>query len=301
MEILTLETCALCPRRCHAERNANEGFGFCRMPSLPVLARAALHHWEEPPISGTRGAGTVFFSGCSLRCVYCQNERISQKNVGEPVTPARLRDIFEELISAGAHNIDLVNPTHFSHVLELVLEQPLPVPVIWNSGGYDRVETLRRLEGKIDVYLPDFKYPDREAAKHFSAAEDYPDVAKAAILEMVRQTGPYSLSKDGLLERGVLIRHLLLPGRLNEAKQGMDWVKEKFPPQSVLFSLMGQYVPQARAGEHPPLDRRLRRSELRAAVAYMQALELDGFTQEAASAQTDYIPAFDLHGVHAQY
>ena len=193
--------CVQCPRRCGAERTGTAGAGVCGMPSLPVVARAALHHWEEPPISGTRGAGTIFFSGCSLGCVYCQNEEISHRGVGKVISEERLREIFRELISQGAHNIDLVNPTHFSHVLERVLEEPLPVPVVWNSGGYDLPETLRRLEGKVDIYLPDLKYLDEAGAARYSGAPDYPERAKAAILEMYRQTGP-CVEEDGLLCRG---------------------------------------------------------------------------------------------------
>ncbi len=288
--------CVQCPRRCGAERTGTAGAGVCGMPSLPVVARAALHHWEEPPISGTRGAGTIFFSGCSLGCVYCQNEEISHRGVGKVISEERLREIFRELISQGAHNIDLVNPTHFSHVLERVLEEPLPVPVVWNSGGYDLPETLRRLEGKVDIYLPDLKYLDEAGAARYSGAPDYPERAKAAILEMYRQTGP-CVEEDGLLCRGVVIRHLLLPGRLAQAKAVMDWVAEQFPPGAVYFSLMSQYTPWGRAAEYPEIDRKLRRAESRAARAYMENLGLAGFVQDEDSARREYTPAFDLAGV----
>ena len=288
--------CVQCPHRCGAERTGTAGAGVCGMPSLPVVARAALHHWEEPPISGTRGAGTIFFSGCSLGCVYCQNEEISHRGVGKVISEERLREIFRELISQGAHNIDLVNPTHFSHVLERVLEEPLPVPVVWNSGGYDLPETLRRLEGKVDIYLPDLKYLDEAGAARYSGAPDYPERAKAAILEMYRQTGP-CVEEDGLLCRGVVIRHLLLPGRLAQAKAVMDWVAEQFPPGAVYFSLMSQYTPWGRAAEYPEIDRKLRRTESRAARAYMENLGLAGFVQDEDSARREYTPAFDLTGV----
>lgn len=291
-------TCTQCPRRCGSLRTAEEGHGVCAMPATPVLARAALHHWEEPPLSGTRGAGTVFFTGCPLHCVYCQNESISQGGFGEAVSPSRLREIFEALIAAGAHNIDLVNPTHFSHLLQEVLAAPLAVPVVWNTSGYERVSTLRALAGKVQIYLPDFKYPDAAGAARYSGAADYPTVVKRAIVEMVRQTGPYELAEDGLLKRGVLLRHLLLPGRLREAKMVMDFLAETFPPHYILFSLMGQYTPLSVAKQMPPLDRHLRNSELRAAVAYMQALGLEGYTQEIGAAGSDYIPPFDLSGVH---
>ena len=288
--------CAQCPRRCGAVRTDTSGGGFCQMPALPVLARAALHHWEEPCLSGTRGAGTVFFSGCALRCVFCQNSQISRENFGKPVRVERLREIFSELIAQGAHNIDLVSPTHFSHAVAAALEAPLPVPVVWNSGGYDSVETLRTLAGKIDIYLPDLKYVTPARAKKYSGAENYPEIAKAAILEMFRQVGA-PVFEDGLLKRGVLIRHLLLPGGLSEAKLVMDWAAEQFPNGEVLFSLMSQYVPLGRAAEFPELDRRLRRSEARAAAEYMAALGLAGYTQEPDAADAGYVPRFDLTGV----
>ena len=290
-----MTNCTLCPRQCKADRTV--GKGRCRMPDRPVLARAALHHWEEPPLSGTRGAGTVFFSGCSLGCIFCQNDSISQQDFGKEITVPRLREIFFELIEAGAHNIDLVNPTHYAHVVSEALTEPLPVPVVWNSGGYDRVETLRALEGKVQIYLPDYKYPDPAGAKQYAMAEDYPDVARAAIREMVRQTGPYELDEDGILQKGVIIRHLILPGRLEQAKAVMDWVAETFPPHTVLFSLMSQYTPWGKADQYPELNRRLRKSEVRAAAAYMANLGLDGFSQEESAAKAEYIPDFDLTGL----
>ena len=288
--------CSLCPRLCRAERTETAGRGHCRMPELPVVARAALHQWEEPPISGTRGSGTVFFSGCSLDCVFCQNDQISHRDFGKGVTVERLREICQALIAQGAHNINFVNPTHYAHVVARLLEEPLPVPVVWNSGGYDRVETLRALEGKVDIYLPDLKYLTPALAERYSGAADYPAAAAAAIREMVRQTGPCQM-EDGLLKRGTVIRHLVLPGHLAEAKGVMDFVAGEFPAGTVLFSLMSQYLPQGRAGEFPQLDRRLRGSEARAAQAYMEALGLEGFTQEGSAADAGYIPPFDLTGV----
>ena len=290
-----MTNCTLCPRHCGADRTT--GKGRCRMPDRPVLARAALHHWEEPPLSGTRGAGTVFFSGCSLGCIFCQNDSISQQDFGKEISVARLREIFFELVEAGAHNIDLVNPTHYAHVVSEALTEPLPVPVVWNSGGYDRVEVLRALEGKVQIYLPDYKYPDPAGAKKYAMAEDYPDVAREAIREMVRQTGPYQLDEEGILQTGVIIRHLILPGRLEQAKAVMDWVAETFPPHTVLFSLMSQYTPWGKADQYPELNRRLRKSEVRAAAAYMANLGLDGFSQEESAAKAEYIPDFDLTGL----
>ena len=289
--------CQLCPRRCGALRTETEGRGYCRMPALPVLARAALHQWEEPPISGTRGSGTIFFSGCPLGCVFCQNEEISHRDVGKPVTVQRLRQICMELVDQGAHNINFVTPTHYSHILAQVLDAPLPVPVVFNSGGYDSVSTLKSLEGKIDIYLPDLKYMDSAPAGRYSAAPDYPAVAAAAIREMVRQVGPCVFDENGLLKKGVIIRHLVLPGQAEGAKQVMDWVAREFPKGTVLFSLMSQYTPYGRADQFPEIDRKLRRGEIRAVQDYMDALGLDGFTQERTSAKREYTPPFDLSGL----
>ena len=267
------------------------------MPESPVIARAALHMWEEPPISGTRGSGTVFFSGCSLKCIFCQNELISHQNFGRTVSLERLREICLGLIEQGAHNINFVNPTHFAHVLPDLLNQPLGVPTVYNTGGYDKVDTLRTLDEKIDIYLPDLKYLGTEYAKRFSGAENYPETATAAILEMYRQTGPCVFDEDGMLKKGVIIRHLLLPGRLEEAKAVMDWVSEHFAPGEVLFSLMSQYTPWGKAKDDPVLSRRLRPSEARNAQEYMNNLGLEGFVQDDSSAQTEYIPPFDLTGI----
>lgn len=289
--------CQLCPRRCGALRTETEGKGYCRMPALPVLARAALHQWEEPPISGTRGSGTIFFSGCPLGCVFCQNEEISHRDVGKTVTVQRLRQICMELVDQGAHNINFVTPTHYSHILAQVLDTPLPVPVVFNSGGYDSVSTLKSLEGKIDIYLPDLKYMDGAPAGRYSAAPDYPAVAAAAIREMVRQVGPCVFDENGLLKKGVIIRHLVLPGQAEGAKQVMDWVAREFPKGTVLFSLMSQYTPYGRADQFPEIDRKLRRGEIRALQDYMDALGLDGFTQERTSAKREYTPPFDLSGL----
>ena len=290
--------CNLCPRRCGALRDETRGLGRCRMPSVPVAARAALHHWEEPPISGSRGSGTIFFSGCSLGCVFCQNQKISHRDFGKAVSLDRLVQICDELIAQGAHNINFVNPTHFTHAVRaLLIRHPLPVPVVWNSGGYDRVETLRALEGLVDVYLPDLKYLDPDTAGRYSAAPDYPEMAAAAIREMVRQTGPCQFDGDGLLRRGTVIRHLILPGQVGQAKAVMDWVSREFPPGTVLFSLMSQYTPWGDLSACPELNRRLRPGEMRAAREYMENLGLDGFTQERTSAREEYTPPFDLTGI----
>ena len=290
--------CNLCPRQCGALREADRGDGVCRMPAVPVLARAALHHWEEPPVSGTRGSGTIFFSGCSLGCVFCQNQQISHQDFGKPVSLERLAQICDELTAQGAHNINFVNPTHYAHVVRALLKTyPLSVPAVWNSGGYDRVETLRTLDGLVDIYLPDLKYLDPETAGRYSAASDYPQAAQAAIREMVRQTGPCRFDEHGLLIRGTGIRHLILPGQVEQAKRIMDWVAREVPPGSVLFSLMSQYTPWGNLAPYPELSRRLRGGEMRSAREYMENLGLAGFTQERTSAKEEYTPPFDLTGV----
>lgn len=278
-----------------ARRDAQAGEGFCGLPATPVVARAGLHLWEEPCVSGARGSGAVFFSGCVLRCVYCQNHAISHENFGKPVSVERLREIFWELIGQGAHNINLVSPTPFAPAIREALAEPLPVPVVWNTGGYERVETLRSLEGKVQVWLPDLKYVDSGLSQDLSGAADYFGAASAAIEEMVRQTGDYVL-EDGLLKRGVLIRHLMLPGQLENTKAVLDWVAETFRPGQVLLSLMAQYTPQP--GAEGLLSRRVTGAEYRAALRYMENLGItDGYCQDAASARAEYTPDFDLTGV----
>lgn len=287
--------CTLCPRWCGAERTAEAGGGFCRMPGGLRVARAMLHHWEEPPISGQNGAGTVFFSGCTLGCVYCQNGDISAGGFGKDISTARLREIFEELIAQGAHNIELVTPTHFLPWILPALTPRLPVPVVYNCGGYERVETLRALEGLVDVYLPDLKYADGALAAELSGAADYFPVACEAIREMFRQVGPYVL-EDGLLTRGVVIRHLVLPGYLDNTRRVLDWIAETFAPGDVLVSLMSQYTPTANMTGR--LARRVTAAEYRAAADYMRNCGItDGFVQERTSAEEAYTPAFDGEGV----
>ena len=287
--------CTLCPRRCGAERTAEAGGGFCRMPGGLRVARAMLHHWEEPPISGRNGAGTVFFSGCTLGCVYCQNGDISAGGFGKDISTARLREIFEELIAQGAHNIELVTPTHFLPWILPALTPRLPVPVVYNCGGYERVETLRALEGLVDVYLPDLKYADGALAAELSGAADYFPVACEAIQEMFRQVGPYVI-EDGLLTRGVVIRHLVLPGYLDNTRRVLDWIAETFAPGDVLVSLMSQYTPTANMTGR--LARRVTAAEYRAAADYMRNCGItDGFVQERTSAEEAYTPEFDGEGV----
>ena len=284
------ERCSACPRNCGTVRPG----GFCGMPAEPVIARAAPHHWEEPCISGKEGSGAVFFSGCNLRCAFCQNYDISAEKNGKQITVGRLREIFSDLVAGGAHNLNLVTGTHYADAICAALEPQPSVPVVWNCGGYESVETLRRMEGKIQVYLPDLKYADGALAGRLSSAPDYPEVAKAAILEMFRQTGPYEFDDDGMLIRGVMIRHLVLPGELDNTFDVLDWIAATFHPGSVLVSLMGQYTPNGHGGP----DRRLTEDEYQRTVDYMLALGLmEGYIQELSSANEEYTPAFDLTGV----
>lgn len=289
-------TCTLCPRNCGAERGPDRPGGVCGMPLSPVVARAMLHQWEEPCLTGERGAGAVFFSGCSLRCAYCQNRPISQGGFGKQIPVSRLREIFRELIAQGAACLDLVTPTHFTlAVLEALGGEPWPVPVVWNCGGYEKMETLRLLEGKVQIYLPDLKYALPGPAGKYSAAEDYFDRVAPAILEMFRQTGPCRL-ENGLLKSGVLIRHLLLPGELENTRRCIDWVSRTFRPGDVLFSLMSQYTPQP--GASGVLSRRVTRAEYRSALEYMENCGITGgYTQERTSAKEEYTPDFDLSGL----
>lgn len=290
--------CTLCPRRCFAVRTETSGTGVCGMGLRPVVAKAMLHMWEEPCISGTNGSGAVFFSGCALNCVYCQNHTISLSRHGKPITPGRLREIYLELISAGAHNINLVNPTHFAECILDSLGDGLPVPIVYNSGGYESTAALNRFEGKIQIYLPDFKYALSEPAIRYSRAADYPETAKRALLEMYRQTGPYVTDEDGLLKSGVVIRHLVLPGALENTFRVIDWVAETFSPGDVLFSLMSQYTPYGDTQKFPELQRRLTQEEYDAAIDYLGSSAIgDGFYQELSSAREEYIPDFDLTGV----
>lgn len=287
--------CNLCPRSCGAERTETVAGGVCAMPSTPAAAKAMLHLWEEPCLTGDRGAGCVFFSGCNLRCVFCQNGDISRDGFGKPVSVSRLREIYGELIARGAECIDLVTPTHFTPAVAESLTEPLPVPVVWNSGGYEKPETLRLLEGRVQIYLPDLKYALPGPAKAYSGAEDYFHWASAAILEMFRQTGPYKM-EDGRLQSGVLIRHLVLPGEPENTRRVLDWVSKTFRPGDVLFSLMAQYTPQT--GAVGKLARRVTRAEYAAAARYMENCGIaDGYVQERTSAKEEYTPEFDLSGL----
>lgn len=294
--MLSYTHCTLCPRACGVDRAAGQT-GFCRMPGQVHAARAAAHYWEEPVISGSFGSGTVFFSGCTLRCGFCQNVQISRENFGKPLASTDLRRIFMKLIDEGVQNINLVTPTHFLPDILPALTPKLPVPVVYNCGGYESVETLRALEGTVDVYLPDFKYSDGALAGRLSAAPDYPEIAAAAILEMVRQTGPCEIV-DGELRRGTLVRHLILPGCVDNSLGVVDWFADHFPTGSVLFSLMAQYIPMGPLAETPPFDRPITADEYAAVESWMDLRGVkNGFCQDFSAARRDFIPPFDLSGL----
>ena len=280
--------CRLCPRECAVDRTAGE-LGFCRCPDGVLVAKAMLHKWEEPALAGSGGSGAVFFGGCTLKCKYCQNAAISSGAVGKNMDPKALRQLFEDLISQGAENIDLVTPTHFLPGILPALEPRLPVPVVYNCGGYESVETLRALEGKVDIYLPDLKYADPKLGAALSAAPDYFPVATKAIREMVRQTGPVQWNGDKVV-KGTIIRHLILPGFVDNSLKVLDWIGETFAPGEVLVSLMRQYTPM---GNLPaPLDRRVTDEEYDAVLSWMYLNDLEGFTQEAEAADVGFIPDF---------
>ena len=294
--MLSYEHCTLCPRRCGVGRTKGER-GFCGMPDKLYAARAGAHYWEEPVISGSFGSGAIFFSGCTLRCAFCQNYTISDEHFGRELTPQALRAAMERLIDEGVQNINLVTPTHFLPSILPALKPKLPVPVVYNCGGYESVETLRQLEGKIDVYLPDFKYSDNALAKRLSAAPDYYETAAAAILEMYRQVGR-PVIEDEQMTRGVLLRHLVLPGFVDNSLGVLDWIAENFRSGDILVSLMSQYVPMGKAKAMPPLDRRITETEYDAVLSYMELLGIeDGFTQDFSAATSDYTPEFDLTGL----
>ena len=291
------KACSICPRNCSALRGENGG-GYCMSPALPRVARAAPHYGEEPCIGGGRGTGAVFFTGCNLRCVYCQNREISRGQTGRSLTVPELREVFLKLRDMGVVSLDLVTGTHYTPwIAEALSGLELGIPVVWNSSGYESVESLRQLEGLVQVYMPDFKYWKGDIARHYSAAEDYPAVAKAAIKEMYRQVGPYELDGEGLMKRGVLIRHLILPGQDLNAMDVMDFAAEEFPAGSVMFSLMSQYTPMPGLDKFPELQSPIEPELNERLISYMRRLGLEGYWQETGSATEEMIPDFDLTGL----
>ena len=279
--------CKLCPRECGADRSGGQ-VGFCGCPPTALVAKTMLHKWEEPALAGSGGSGAVFFGGCTLQCSYCQNAAISTCPAGTPTDSKRLRALLEELIARGAENIDLVTPTHFLPTVIPALRPKLPVPVVYNCGGYERVESLRALVGLVDIYLPDFKYADPSLAKTLSNAEDYVNRIIPAITEMVRQVGPPQWEGERL-KKGVIIRHLILPGHVENSLKVLDMIGERFG-KSVLVSLMRQYTPVN--GLPAPLDRPVSEDEYQSVLSWMFLNDLDGFTQEAESAAESFIPEF---------
>ena len=285
---MNYDACTLCPRQCGVNRSAGQR-GFCGGGDRALVAKAMRHFWEEPVLAGSGGSGAVFFGGCTLGCRYCQNRAISGTPVGAPMDSAGLRAVMEDLIAQGAENIDLVTPTQFLPTLLPALTPKLPVPVVYNCGGFERVETLRALEGAVDIYLPDMKYADNALAARLSGAPDYFETAAAAITEMVRQTGSVRWEGEKIV-RGVLIRHLILPGQVENSLKVLDWIGEQFAPEQVLVSLMRQYTPMP--GMTPPLDRPITEEEYEAVLSWMYLNRLEGFTQEAAAADRGFIPDF---------
>lgn len=284
--------CDICPRNCRVER----GRGFCGMGEEPVIARAAPHYDEEPVISGTRGSGAVFFSGCSLKCVFCQNAEISHGGYGRAVSVQRLTEIYNELADKGVHNINLVNPTHFTEQIMRSLENFDRLPVVWNTGGYEKKETIERLDGIVDVYLPDLKYTDARLAKRYSSAEDYFEYAGPTIIEMTRQRGKAVINSEGIMTSGVIIRHLVLPGQLENSKRALEWIKENC--EGAWVSLMAQYTPFSGAQGIDELGRRLTQEEYDEISDYLIDLGLeDGFMQELESGDAKYVPEWNLEGV----
>ena len=287
--------CKACPRKCGVDRSKKSG--FCGAGESFVVARAAKHFWEEPPISGTNGSGAVFFSGCNLRCVFCQNFEVSRAKCGKEITDKRLTEIFDTLISEGAHNLNLVTATQYSKRLsEILRDYHSTVPVVYNCGGYESLETLRRLEGLVDIYLPDLKFFDPERSMRYCGAADYFETASAAILEMRRQQ-PEDVFEDGLMKKGLIIRHLVLPKNVNQSRRIFEWIKENLGAKTYI-SLMAQYTPCGELESFPELQRRITRREYEKAVCFLEDLGFENvFLQELDSAAEQFIPAFDLTGV----
>ena len=285
-------SCAICPRDCHALRSLHQGEGYCRAGTLPLVAHVRRHMWEEPCISGSRGSGTVFFSGCALGCVYCQNYAISHRLMGKSHTARELAALFMRLAETGVHNINLVNPTHFTPAIAEALEiARLPIPVVWNSSGYERADTLRTLDGLVQIYLPDLKHISPDIARICANAPDYSAHAQTALLEMNRQHGAPVYDEHGLMTSGLMVRHLVLPGCTSDSINVLNFIAESLP-EGTPVSLMGQYTPYGQAKEISGLDRILTAREYRRVISHMQALSLPGYCQKQGAADETFIPDF---------
>ena len=298
-DLLDFNNCHLCPRNCGINRNIS--VGFCGCGSTLKAARAALHHWEEPCISGTRGSGAVFFSGCTLKCCFCQNHLISQGTLGKELSPKRLEEIFLSLQEQGAHNIDLITATQFLPqilpALDLV-KHKLHIPVIYNCGGYEKIETLALLKDYIDIYLPDLKYFDSSLSWRYSKAKNYFEIASEAIPYMIEQTGELRYDAQGILQKGVIIRHMVLPGGKEDSIQLLHWIKENLPKGKYLLSLLSQYTPFYKSSDYPEINRRITTYEYNKVLDTAISLGLtQGFMQEKSSAKEEYTPPFDLEGI----
>ena len=287
--------CSICPRKCNADRE--NSVGFCKSPAEFRLARAALHFWEEPCISGENGSGTVFFSGCNLKCVYCQNYEISIENKGIVVDDSRLIEIFKSLIEQGAENINLVNPTHYADRLANLFEKwHCPVPVVYNTSGYESTQTLKMLDGIVDIYLTDFKYIRPDKAQKYSNAPDYPEVAKNALAEMKWQVQGYEFDSSGVMQKGVMVRHLVLPQNTNSALRIIDYIAENY--SDTYLSIMAQYVPCGSLENYPEINRKITEREYNKVVDYALQTGLENvFIQQTESAGKEFIPQFDFTGI----
>ena len=290
-----MSLCHMCPRECGTSRDKS-ALGFCRAPNEYLICRAALHMWEEPPISGKNGSGTIFFGGCNLGCVYCQNRAISRGQKGQLMREHELEREILKLCELGAHNINFVTPTHYTLPLAALLERikpRLPIPVVWNTGGYESIDTLRALDGLVDIYLPDFKYHSPALAKKYSHAEDYPEVAKSAIAEMYRQRGAVRFDKDGMLQSGVIVRHLVLPSHRADSIKVLESLADLLPVCDVRLSLMSQYTPDfVDKDAYPELNRRVTSFEYQSVLSVAETLGFEGYFQGRSSATSDYTPDF---------
>lgn len=288
--------CNLCPRQCNIDRDNLKG--FCGVTNTIKIARAGLHYWEEPIISGDKGSGTVFFSGCNLKCVYCQNYDISHQAFGKEITVQRLADIFKELEEKGANNINLVTPSHYVDQIIQALQLYRPkIPIVYNTSGYDKVETLKKLRGYVDIYLTDLKYVSSELSSKYSGAKDYFTVASEAIKEMVLQQPTNIYNDSDMLTKGVIVRHMVLPGCVEDSCKVLDWLKDTFG-SDICVSVMGQYTPYFSSGHYPEIDRKLKPIEYKLVINHFNKIGLtNGFSQDLDSASEDYIPPFNLEGV----